>query len=479
MIHFSERFSQLRSMCVCVQEAPANVDGDLSPIPEHVLQGVWYDHLFPEAGLETEEGHRIEILSPGWWNRQEGPDFRGAQILFNGTLHSGDVEVHLEGAGWRAHGHHLDERYNDVVLHVVLEGGGDPVTSEGKRIPTLVLGRFIEHDLRVLADLVPAVDVPCENGPRRGRCGELSESERGAGLGKLIDLAGEWRVLNKARALRERMDQVGRDQAVYEALLYACGFGHFKHHFRAVARHLPYDRARQLVQEDTLLLETALLRMAGLLPETLPEGTTAAPHFGRLRALQRERLSGLRALPLEWRRVGVRPNNNPERRLAGAARFVARTGRLGLVDTLEEVWREDMRPIERRRRFEGLFPGATGFWATHCTWTGKRMAKPSAPIGGGRVRSIIGNVFIPAGLAVARQERDRVKEERVYALFESLPKEPDNHIVRVMGPRLLQGAGGRRLGFRTQQGLLQVYLDWCEGNPSCHNCTMLRYLASD
>ena len=216
--------------------------------------------------------------------------------------------------------------------------------------------------------------------------------------------------------------------------------------------------------------------MAGLLPAKLPEGSTAVPHYARLRALRRDELEGLRSLPLDWRRVGVRPTNNPERRLAGAARFIARTSSHGLLETLMRVWLEESVSLKQRRAFEGLFPRAMGFWAHHCTWAGKKMARATAPIGGGRIRSIIGNVFIPASLAVARRERDRSMEESIFSFFAALPKEQDNHVLRRMLPRVLGGAEAPKLNFRLQQGLLQMYQDWCEPNPSCHNCLALNYL---
>ena len=272
------------------------------------------------------------------------------------------------------------------------------------------------------------------------------------------------------------MDFAGPDQAIYEAMLSACGYSHFKQHFRLIARQLPYDRVRQLALQDPMILEAALLQIAGLLPESLPEGTTAVPHFGRLRALRRDHLEGLRPLPLAWRRVGVRPNNNPERRLAGAARFLARTALDGLAETLEAVWREDLGSVARRRRFEELFPGAMGFWATHCTWTGKRLEKPVAPIGPSRVRAVIGNVFVPAALAMARQNRNRIKEERIHAFYAALPKEAENQVVKIMLPRLLAGHAKVRLDFRRQQGIIQIHQDWCQPNPSCHNCSAYKHL---
>ncbi len=472
-VSFSDRYGRLRGESVSVRESAGE------PVPEYVLQCVWYDQLFLREDLETLEGHRLEVASPGWWNHQAGPDFRGAQILFNGKLHTGDVEIHHRASSWRDHGHHLDPRYDHVILHVTLEEEmpRSPVrTSEGRQIPTLPLNRYLTEDIRGLADAMQPEEEARITTLRCGRCSEATRDTGPDRLAAFLDLAGEWRVLHKARALRQRMDGAGPDQAIYEAILYACGFGHFKHHFRAIARQLPYDRSRQLAQQDPLLLEAALLQIAGLLPDRLPKGTTSAPHYGRLRALRRDHLAGLRRLPLEWRRVGVRPNNNPERRLAGVARFVARTAPLGLSGSLERVWQAEQRPLERRRAFEALFPRATGFWASHCTWTGKRMARASAPIGPGRARSIIGNVFIPAGLALARRDRDREKEERVFAFFAALPKEPGNQIIRAMLPRITEGPGALKMSFRRQQGVLQMYMDWCESNPSCRHCTLLAYL---
>jgi len=38
---------------------------------------------------------------------------------------------------------------------------------------------------------------------------------------EFVHLASEWRMLNKARELRNRMNRIGADKALYEMLLYA------------------------------------------------------------------------------------------------------------------------------------------------------------------------------------------------------------------------------------------------------------------
>lgn len=472
LTRFSERYGQVRTLRASVREDP-------EPVRENVVQCVWYDQLFSEENLQTDGGRSLRVFSPGWWNSAEGPDFKGAQLEIGGQFVTGDVEVHLTHGAWKQHGHHVDERYDEVVLVVALESeppANTPRTALGKRVPTLLLRKYLEADIRSIADRLHIEEYPYATDAAVGQCAALSEGQDTGRMDRLLRLAGEWRMLNKARALRERMERAGAEQAVYETFLAACGFSRYKYHFRAVAQQLPYERVRQLARHQSLLVETAFLQMAGLLPETLPKGTSAVPHFARLRSLRREHLTGLKSLPLVWSRAGVRPANYPERRLAGAARFLARSAASGLLEYLERTWDNDLKPVKSRQAFEALFPRPMGFWAEHCSWTGKKLSRPAAPLGPGRVRSIIGNVFVPAELALARQSKDRLREEKVFAFFVALPKESDNQVLKIMARRIFGDRKPPKLNFRTQQGLLQLYVDWCEHNPSCRNCSLMPHL---
>ncbi|MCP4640363.1 MAG: DUF2851 family protein [bacterium] len=470
-----EEYGHVLAMKSAARERP---DG----ISEHMIQCVWYDQLFDGTGLATHDGRKVKVVSPGWWNQAEGPDFKGAQIEFNGRLRGGDIEIHLDHGAWRQHGHHQDDRYNNVILEVVYSATTPArlsATSQGKPVPCLLLGQFLaDDDMLALVDRLPVDDYPHDAPMTHGTCADIARTQGAACVAHMLNLAGDWRLVNRAAAFRHRMDQIGADQTVYEYFLTACGFSRYKSHFRLIAQQLPYDRVRQLARRDPMLVETALLQIAGLLPGSLPEDAASVPHFARLHTVRRESLSGLRKLPLSWSRTGVRPNNYPERRLAGAARVIARTATDGIADTLRHIWLDDLSVRKRRRAFEDLFPPAMGFWADHCTWTGKQLSKPIAMLGPGRVRSIIGNVFVPAGLARARETRDRRLEETVAAFYGALPKESGNHVYKAMLPRLFGDVKPPRLTFRTQQGLIQIYQDWCEPNPSCHNCAVAPFLGS-
>ena len=447
-------------------------------ITENLLQEAWRMQPWPAGELRTLEGHRISVISPGWPNRQEGPDFRSAQLVFNGTLHSGDVEVHLRPSGWRSHGHHEDNRYNDVILHVVYatERGDTSIsTQSGRTVATLALESLLTEQL--IDTLVPdpspvarAPDALC------GRCAATVGIDAPQRMLAFLRLAAEWRMLAKARAFQDRADSAGLDQALYESFMTACGYSRFKKEFQVLARQLPYDRARQLAQYDPLTLETALFAMAGLLPSMLSEPVTpaAAEHHRRLVQLRETHVPGLRPLAVDWPRLGLRPANAPERRLSGAARIVARTAAEGLAATVEDVWRRPLCHKERMAVFEALFPRAMGFWAAHYSWAGKTQAKPVAIFGAARVLAIVGNVFLPAGLALARRKKDRILEEDLLAFFEWLPGEPDNAVTRQMRQWVLPGLQSRT-SFQLQQGLIQMHHDWCDANPSCRNCSFARY----
>ncbi len=446
---------------------------------EAVVQQFWYDHAVAAGPVETLEGHQVEVLSPGWWNHCAGPDFQGAQLRFNGTLFTGDVEIHLEHAAWYQHGHHQDGRYNNVLLHVLLhppaDGKARVETAAGQALPHLCLDslcRIEQQQLKPLAD----VETAPELAPRsHGSCNRFIADGQPEILTDFLRLSGDWRLLNKTRYVQERIQAVGANQATYELIARALGYRQFVDNFERIARALPYDRAVQFAHQEPFLLEAALLFLAGLLPDPDEVGAPIPPHAERLVALRAQHFPQMRPLALDWKVAGVRPNNYPGRRLAGLAALVGRTSRQGLVQGLDRFWKEEERPVALRRAFEALFPTAMGFWANHYRIDRPAMKSRTAPVGNGRIRSIIGNVFVPLAFARARSSGQRSWEEQILDFYHRLPMEPDNGIYKRMLPRVL-GDHAHRIGFQSQQGILQLHEDWCKSNPSCKDCALLAYL---
>ena len=184
---FSEQYARLRAL------GPVAARERAGTIGEDVVQTIWYDQLYRAADLRTADGVRLRVVSPGWWNRGDGPDFRAAQIEFDGRLRTGDVEIHLTASGWKQHGHHLDARYDSVILHVVLDGDeADPraVTASGRPVPVAALRPCLDEDVAALAERLDLEPAGQRLEGTFGRCSGLVEAYGSGKLMELLHLAG-------------------------------------------------------------------------------------------------------------------------------------------------------------------------------------------------------------------------------------------------------------------------------------------------
>lgn len=69
--------------------------------------------------LKGISGNTIHILNPGRLNPYPGPDFLDMAIMINGELHIGNGEFHKYASDWFAHKHHVDHRYDKLLIHII------------------------------------------------------------------------------------------------------------------------------------------------------------------------------------------------------------------------------------------------------------------------------------------------------------------------------------------------------------------------
>ena len=93
---------------------------------EQLLQFIWQFQHYNAAELSTTAGEPLEIIHPGTYNTNQGPDFLNAKIKCAGTLLAGNIEVHVLASEWAVHGHSNDKNYNNVILHVVFKEDKHP-----------------------------------------------------------------------------------------------------------------------------------------------------------------------------------------------------------------------------------------------------------------------------------------------------------------------------------------------------------------
>ncbi|HEU5348234.1 MAG TPA: DUF2851 family protein [Ktedonobacterales bacterium] len=240
---------------------------------ESDLAARWAAGMWRGATLQTERGETYRVIFEGRRGGGAGPDFRDAVLVRgDGTPLYGDIELHLRPAGWYAHGHASDARYNELALHVVLTRGATDSTetalASGRTVPLVVLGD-------VIAARLPDAcrPWPCSGYAAGKDAATLAVLLRAAGMARFAGHAAQFESALGAVSLSgEGAGWGGPDRALWLAMAEALGYGR--------------DRAalRRLGQS---LLDAPL---APLMDRSLP-------------GVERMRARGLLAWHARWRRT--------------------------------------------------------------------------------------------------------------------------------------------------------------------------------
>lgn len=471
-------------------------------IRERLVRCLWFDQNLRADKLRTEDGRKLRVLSPGWWNLEAGPDFRNAAVRFaGGPVVKGDVEVHLLASLWRAHGHHTDPTYNGVILHVVLrndQGSASVRTAAGAEVPQLPLEPYLTTSLPELAEAVDPSEYPDAAAASAGPCQRLlaDRAVTMEWLEEFLGHAGDQRIAAKARRLAGR--QADDDQLLYEAVAEGLGYKRNRAPALEVARRMPLAAIRRKVEarpDRPQAIEALVFGTAGLLPPMRIDACydeAAWDHAERLRGLWKELGGDAADAALsreQWSFEGTRPTNFPTRRVAALAALVARDLDAGLCAAVrravgEPAGRLSPREVRRRRAdlLEVFLSARHPFWDTRTHFAAKPLRRPTRLIGPDRAGTIVINAVLPVLLCHARRASDRAFEETLHELYVAYPKLPSTQVTRLMSTRLFGRPDGevallRRA--RQQQGLYQLYADFCDAeHATCTRCPLLRLLRS-
>jgi hypothetical protein len=126
---------------------------------ERLLQYLWQFQYFNKDRLVLDNNDTFQVIHPGRYNTNQGPDFLEAKIKIENTLWVGHVELHVKTSDWYRHAHQFDRNYDNVVLHVVWENdlpdrdSRIPVFSLQSKVPVMLLSQY-EHWMRNKAGFV-------------------------------------------------------------------------------------------------------------------------------------------------------------------------------------------------------------------------------------------------------------------------------------------------------------------------------------
>ncbi|MEG2236989.1 MAG: DUF2851 family protein [Akkermansia sp.] len=349
-------------------------------LPDEIsLQCLWFDGHWGRSFVD-DDGSKITILDPGEWNRTAGPDFLGARVEINGVAHHGDIELDPATEDWERHGHGANPAFNKVILHVSCL---PPVAtwftrnSKHERISHITIP---EASLRESTNLTD----PCHH-PTKGTgiCRPLWDSLTTDQIDHLLTIAAAYRFRNKHQDWLRRCTEVGSDQALYERLAETLGYAVNKLPMGLLARRVPLKNIRQHP-------EPLLFGAAGFLLPILPErcSAQARDYHKQLWSYWWEHRHSFettseRAIP--WTLSGIRPANQPQRRLAALALII------GQWDTFAPLCEAG----NKRALIQWIEHLSHPYWSTHVTLPSRQLIKPLALMGKNRVDDFIINHLFP------------------------------------------------------------------------------------
>jgi hypothetical protein len=436
------------------------------PITERLVQCIWFDQRLTAPTLRTSDDRPIQIIFPGWWNLEAGPDFRNATIrIGDGPEQTGDIEIHLHSGDWFQHGHQHDPLYNNVILHAVLwtsENAKLAKTQAGDTPPQIVLHHQLDSTLETLYDEIDLDAYPYGAGKHGGTCAKTIGNLPAGEIAGLLAVAGDERFIVKTRKFSRWIHRCGAEQAFYEGWMEALGYKANKTAFRTLAQSVPLAEA---VQQRGAALPALLFGMANFLPTV----AGSDPYVQRLwRAWWKPRPDRADSVvpKTAWRHTGIRPANHPHRRLGAAVALLHRHP--DLLATMRGAVEGDGDPAKI------LLGVRDEYWNRHYTLGGKTQARPLELIGKERAEEIISNVLLPCLAAIAETGNDTGLYEKVKSRYDALRPVPTHSILRLATQQLL---GSGRLArevlttARQQQGLIQIFQDFCLNDKSaCRKC---------
>jgi hypothetical protein len=425
-------------------------------ITEKLVSRLWQSHLVRYPVADT--GEWLHIIFPGRISNTGGCDFKDAVFGLNGSMVSGDVEVHIKSSQWHSHGHHQDPKYNNIVLHVVWQRDSQTPTllQNGRAIPTICLRSFLTNALDELANLPANASSSC---PEAGRHSNSNN------LNKLLTAAGVKRFKAKTTLFRKSLNKEDAGQVVYQGIARALGYAQNSGPCQQLAQRLP---ASNLIINGRppadFYRQALLLGHAGLLPSQRHRSIKDR-EAAKLEKIWQSASITDTMKEADWCFFRVRPDNFPTRRLIALSCLISRYRESGLLRGILRLVKETPPGTEYHRLESGLAVAGFGYWQNHFDF-GTATGRASALIGCEKASAIVINIVLPFAAAWAELDSDSELKKKAAEIYRRYPGTGDNELTRYMKLQF-RLRPDIRLSACQQQGLIHLFNAYCR----CRNCS--------
>jgi len=425
-------------------------------LTERLISRLWQSHLVKYLVADT--GQWLHIIFPGRVSHTGGCDFKDAVFAQNGSLISGDVEVHVKSSQWQSHGHQQNPKYNDIALHVVWQRDSQTPTllQNGKIIPTVYLSAFITNPLEELANLP-------SNAP--SSCPASGSYLNAFNLNKILTDVGMKRFKAKSALFRQALNQETAGQVIYRGIARALGYAQNAWPCQELAQRLPISMLIKNGKPNVDFYHQALLLgHAGLLPSQRHKSVK-----GR-EAIRLEKIwwsAGITETMKEsdWCFFRVRPDNFPTRRLIALSCLISRYHKPKLLRGVLRLMKKAPAGAEPGWLENGFTVTGCGYWQNHFDF-GVPTGRASSLIGHEKASAIVINTVLPFTAAWAELDSDTRLKKKAVEIYRHYPGRGDNELIRYMQQQLSISTS-IRLSACQQQGLIHLFNTYCR----CRDCS--------
>ncbi len=421
---------------------------------EHFLQVLWNEQWLATE-LRTEKGQILKVLHPGIWNVAAGPDFNDARVIIDHKTRSGCIEIHFRPEDWRKHRHHINQDYDQVILHVVWHNP-DALTECPTGVPIFNLSTHLRGKVKDMINKIDFVSYPYAQKVKPGQYSTWINSLNNDQISDIMQSSGIMRILAKGEQLALEITALGLEEAGYRRFLAGMGYKHNQDGFSELAEQIPLT---DLSTHNATTALALMLGSAGLLPD--PSRCQILPEYHRWLHELWDAWWPIRTHyhQISWRRHQLRPFNSPERRII-AAHFVLRKNNYELAKNILRIMDTWETPEVGLGLLKEIFMPDYDHQLDRFLHFQKQLSKPIILLGKDRINDLIVNFAIPLFFAYSFLEKSPEHCARGKKLLQRIPKLQDNRRFKVAAHRLFIPPGrGKEVinNACAQQGLLYLY----------------------
>lgn len=380
---------------------------------EDFIVYLWKYRILRGKPLQTVNGERLEILSPGQENPNAGPDFLAASVRIGGTLWVGNVEIHVRSSQWFLHKHHTDRAYSNIILHVVYIHDKEVLDKYGQPIPHLEAKNYFDPALQNNYNLLQSNKgwIPCQKQLKQQNAFILNHW-----IWRLVIN----RLERKAEEVNHYLKYFGQHKEKTLLFLLSRSLGGKPNAtaFGMLVQRTSYELLLRN-HDNIFCLEALLFGQAGMLERPFSE--EYPEQLRQEHIYQKKKHDLLPPLKFElWKYARMRPYNFPDLRIAQLAMMIHKNrgqlfGKIILNDDAKQLT-------------EALTVAASNYWSTHYR-LGKSTSKKNKTIGESTIQNILTNTVAPISFVQAKENPLREPGEYAIKMLEQLPPE-DNNIIR-------------------------------------------------